>query len=364
VSAAVGAAAFDRGSPLPLRAAFWLSGAMTMRAGLSAASLAAAALVACTGDLGTRDDDDGGAAGGGNGGDVGAGGHGGAGAAGGGEPAGGMGAGGDGGSGGSAVCARWNADRASLAEGNWSGSVAGCDPGDVAAPGRDNALKLVNLYRFLANLPPVTNEAARDAEAQACALMMHANGQLNHFPPMSWTCWSSAGSNGAGTSNIASTAGVTGVDLYMADPGNPTTIGHRRWILSNSLGPIGLGSTSNYSCMKVLGGSGNAGAQFTAFPSPGEFPYEALHASFASVDETGWTIQSDSINLTGANVTIDDGGTPRPIQVVELAGGYGSAFALNLLPQGWTTEVGHTYSVTVTGASMPIAYDVTIVACE
>jgi hypothetical protein len=334
---------------------------MMKRALLGAAFLATAALVACTGDLGRDDDDDddGGGGSGADGGNNPAGGNGGT------SGPGGSGAGGgNGGSGPSTVCERWNADRASLSEGAWSGSVAGCNIGDVAEPGRENALKLVNLYRFLANLPAVTHEASRDAEAQACSLIMTANGMLNHFPPSSWTCWTQQGADGAGSSNIASTAGVTGVDLYMADPGNETTMGHRRWILSNSLGPIGLGSTSSYSCMKVIGGSGSAGAAFTAFPSPGDFPYEALHASFAPVDETGWTIQSDTISLDGATVTVDDEGTNMPVQVVQLDGGYGSTYALNLLPQGWTAQAGHTYSVSVTGASQPIDYEVHLVSCQ
>src|SRR5687767_3810727 len=45
------------------------------------------------------------------------------------------------------VCRRWVCDTADLGEGTWSGSTATCDPGDISAGGRANALKLVNLYR-------------------------------------------------------------------------------------------------------------------------------------------------------------------------------------------------------------------------
>jgi hypothetical protein len=258
------------------------------------------------------------------------------------------------------VCQRWNADRANLSEGAWSGSVNGCNAGDVAPPGRPNALKLVNLYRWMAGLPEVTGNGSMDSEAQACALMMDANNMLSHTPPSSWTCYSSLGAGGAGKSNIATTPGVEAVDLYMTDPGNPTTIGHRRWILSNSLGPIGLGSTSDYSCMLVIGGSGNANKQWTAYPPPGQVPAELFTVSFQSLDQTGWTIQSDDINLSGAQVTVTDAGQNRPVTVTQLAGGYGSSYAIRFNPSGWTTQAGHTYSVSV---SVGIQYDVIVVNC-
>lgn len=263
------------------------------------------------------------------------------------------------------MCSRWTADRSNMNEGNWSGSVAACDPGDISAEGRANALRLVNLHRWMVGLPEVTTDPARDSMAQACALMMHANGSLSHDPPMGWTCYSADGATGAGSSNISSGPGVMSVDLYMVDPGNATTLGHRRWILSNSAGPIGLGSTSGYSCMWVLGGSGVGSNEWTAWPSPGPFPFEAISPlGFASLDETGWSVQSDTIDLNGASVTITAGGEPRPVTVTNLAGGFGSSSAISMVPQGWTAQPDTTYHVLVEGiADGPIEYDVQIVDC-
>jgi hypothetical protein len=261
------------------------------------------------------------------------------------------------------VCNRWKSDRASLAEGTWSGSVSGCNAGDVASPGRENALKLVNLYRWLVGLPAVSSDASRNSQAQECALMMDANNALSHTPPTSWACYSSAGASAAGKSNIATTPGVKAVDLYIADPGNATTMGHRRWILSNSLGPIGLGSTSSYSCMWVIGGSGGGSNPWTAFPPPGPVPIALFSVSYAPIDSTGWTIQSDSISFGSVQATVSDGGNSLPVNVVKLASGYGSSSAINLVPQGWKAQAGHTYQVTVTGASQPISYAVEVVSC-
>lgn len=256
------------------------------------------------------------------------------------------------------ICQRWKDDRANLSEGAWSGDANGCDPGDVAAPGRDNTRKLVNLYRFLAGLPPVTEDPSWSTKAQACALMMHANMQLSHSPPMNWKCYSAAGAEAAGKSNIATTPAVAAIDLYVADFGNATTIGHRRWILSNSLSSIGIGSTSAYSCLWVIGGQGDAGAPWIAWPPEGIVPLDALE-----VDQTGWTVQSDSIDLGPAQVKITEGGVDKPVKVTPLLGGYGSQSAISMIPQGWTTQAGKTYTVQVSGVTQPFSYDVQVVQC-
>lgn len=215
----------------------------------------------------------------------------------------------------------------------------------------------------MAGLPEVTTTSVLDEAAQACALIAQANNQLNHYPQPSAACYSEAAANASGRSSIASTAGVGAVDLYMEDPGNPNTMGHRRWLLANSLGPIGLGTASTYSCMHVVGGSGSAGAPWVAWPPPGPVPIEVMHPRWYKLDETGWTIQSDAISLNGADVTVTRDGVPLPVQVVELAGGYGSDQALNILPDGWASEAGRSYEVEVVGASQAISYTVDFVDC-
>lgn len=73
------------------------------------------------------------------------------------------------------------------------------------------------------------------ADNQQAALLMIANGQLNHYPPPSWTCASTnaAGVAAASKSNIAlGMYGADSIDGYMVDPGSGNAAaGHRRWIL-------------------------------------------------------------------------------------------------------------------------------------
>ncbi len=281
-------------------------------------------------------------------------------------PSGGAPSGGEGGSSGSSdICGRWQADRANLSEGAWSGSVMGCDAGDLSPDARANALRLVNLYRFLAGLPAVTDDPTMDAQDQQCALMMRANNMLSHMPPMSWTCWTQEGATAANGSNIGTAPAVASIDGYMLDPGNPTSIGHRRWLLSNQLGPIGIGGTDHTSCLMTTGGTGHAGKAWTAWPPPGDVPYQVMASTFqGSVDTTGWTVQSDTINLSAATVTVMFDGAAQPVTVTQLGQYYGSTYAIRFNPQGWTTQAGKKYSVSVGGVTPAIAYDVNVVACN
>jgi len=263
------------------------------------------------------------------------------------------------------VCARWKADRADLSEGTWNGTVAGCMAGDLGAVPRANALRLVNLYRWFAGLPAVVTDPALDAKDQQCALMQRANNSLSHSPPTTWTCYTQDGADAAGNSNISSGLAVSSVDGYMVDSGNATTIGHRRWILSNSLGPIGIGGTDKASCMWTLGGKGKAGKAWTAWPAPGIIPLQAFSDSWGgNLDSTGWSIQSDTINLAAAVVAVTVDGVAQPVAVVQLDANYGGKYALRFTPTGWKTAAGKTYAVSVTGISTPISYQVQVVSCN
>jgi hypothetical protein len=264
------------------------------------------------------------------------------------------------------VCARWNADRADLDEGTWSGSVAACDPGDISANGRANALRIFNLYRWLANLPEVSTSPELDAMAQACALLQTANDGLDHNPPETWSCWTELGAEGAATSNLSSGPGVAAADGYLIDWGNEATFGHRRIVLSNWLGPIGLGSTGadGKSCMQNMSGTGDAGREWTAWPPEGIVPVQAFAPTpWDTLDDTGWSLQSEGIDLGSATVAVTVEGTPMPVDVVELTGEYGARYGLRIVPAGWTTAAGNTYAVSVAGTAVPIQYRVQVVDC-
>jgi len=264
------------------------------------------------------------------------------------------------------LCARWSTDTADMSETGFTGNVSTCTMGDMSATSRANALRVLNLYRWIAALPAVTTSDQHNQDDQACALMMAANNTLNHTPPSTWTCYTANGATAAGSSNIAGSGATLAMAMYMVDPGNETTLGHRRWCLSNTLGPIGIGSTgsNSYSCMWTLNGTGKAGKQWMAWPPPGFFPIQAARDNWnRTLDTTGWSMQSDSINLAGAVVTVTLNGSTLPVKVTQLAANYGSRYAITFIPSGWTMAAGNVYHVSITGISTAIEYDVQVVSC-
>ena len=264
------------------------------------------------------------------------------------------------------VCTRWKSARRDLSEGTWSGNAASCEAGDMTPAARENALRLVNLYRSLAGLAPVTMTEENNRLAQACALMMRANGTITHTPPTSWKCYTAEGARTAGGSSLSSGPAVSSVDGYMIDPGNPTTIGHRRWILSSWLTEVGFGSADRFSCQYQPAKSTGArsGKAWVAWPPAGAVPIQAFSARFGgTLDQTGWTVQSDGIALRAAQVSVRVDGAERPVAVTQLGANYGSTHALRFTPNGWTTKAGETYHVTLSGVSPAIEYDVQVVDC-
>ncbi|HEY3497455.1 MAG TPA: hypothetical protein VGK73_22315 [Polyangiaceae bacterium] len=267
------------------------------------------------------------------------------------------------------TCARWNADTSERGEGTWNGDVRECEPGDVSTNGRENALRVVNLHRWLADLPPVETSDERNELAQECALLQEANWRergLSHVPRESWKCYSEAGAQGAITSNLSTGPGVLSVPAYFLELGNQAAMGHRRIILSNELGPIGLGATGpgGASCLQALPGTMNAARAWVAWPPPGVFPLAAYEFARRSLSETGWSIQSDYIDLSGAKVLVTSGRRALDVEVAELEPSAGSKSAIRIVPNGWTVHAGETYVVSVTGIRPTIEYEVEIVDCS
>jgi MYXO-CTERM domain-containing protein len=266
------------------------------------------------------------------------------------------------------VCQRWVCDRADMSEGVSTGDVTTCDPGDLLPPGRPNALKLVNLYRFLTGMPEVTEDPTFDTDAQDCAIIQAANG-LSHTVDSTATCYNATGAAASNRSSICGGQAVGCIDLYMDDSDNATgaNYGHRTWILANSLGPVGFGSVGSgrsqtASCFYQVGGTGNAKVPYVGWPPAGPVPLQAFTAT--ELDKAGWSLQSDSINLNSATATVMDGTTNQPVTVSTMLGSYGAKYAMGIVPNGWTTQAGHNYTVTLGGTTTPISYTVQVVDCS
>ncbi len=137
----------------------------------------------------------------------------------------------------------------------WTGDTAGCRAGAVSGAAQQATLRMVNYFRSMVDLPSVTFDPALSTKAQQAALMMSANGTLSHTPPPSWRCWSAAGAEAAGSSNLSlGNAGARAVASQVRDGGsNNTAVGHRRWIMFPPASTMGSGSTSNANSLWVFG---------------------------------------------------------------------------------------------------------------
>jgi hypothetical protein len=87
-------------------------------------------------------------------------------------------------------------------------------------------------------------------------------------------------------------------------------------------------------------------------------------AAIDGVDRTGWTIQSDHIDLSTATITVTDGTNVMiTTPVTQLGANYGSIYAVAFAPSGWSTQAGHSYNVVVSGVVPSITYTVEVLDC-
>ena len=159
----------------------------------------------------------------------------------------------------------------------WTGNINTCDPGTISTLSLNNTLDRINYFRDLVGLPsdiifdPILNQ-----KCQESALMMEANGTVDHYPPTSWNCYTTDGASAAEYGNLAfgihSSDAITG---YIQDPGiNNYGVGHRRWLLYTRANTFGTGSSlwSNVTWVIDIPSFNAPFYEFVAYPSEGFFP--------------------------------------------------------------------------------------------
>jgi hypothetical protein len=242
-------------------------------------------------------------------------------------------------------------------------------------------MRIVNAYRALAGVPSVRIEPSWSAPAQACALLSHANDQLSHSPPSDWSCWSDVAAQAASSSLLANRSAPIAIDAFITDRGNESSMVHRRWLLSENVHRLGVGSTNAYACVLVDGRawdlpdvsrasssmsiveseSASSAPAWVAWPPGGKVPFELFRTN--RLDTLGWTIQSSSLEVDGATIEVREGDRPRDIDVYPLERTLGSFTALRFVPRGWSTQAGARYDVQLTLGDERIAYVVEPVTC-
>ena len=262
----------------------------------------------------------------------------------------------------------------------WTGNVSTCNSGTTTTAYRQASIDRVNYYRAQAGLPGNVSlfGGSQSVGTQQAALMFSANTALSHEPPSSWTCWTQAGHDAAGNSNIAAgygnnaAAGTGAIDLYMHDNGaNNSAVGHRRWILyppqvKMDSGSIPYNPQWAANALWVFYGWGNRPPtpNGVAWPPRGYVPWQLLPAA-----SNRWSFSWNDANFANATVSMKRNGVPLGVPSYEaIANGYGDN-TLVWKPQGVTyaqPAADVTYRVTIAGISgggapSSIAYDVIVI---
>lgn len=209
----------------------------------------------------------------------------------------------------------YEASRTESSDVPWSGDEPSCNAGDVPQTTMDKMFMRIEYFRKAVGLHNTVSENETKSEkAQQAALMMKSNGTLDHFPPDSWKCYSTAGDEGAGNSLLTQTRNAEAVDSYMRDAGSANgPVGHRRWLLWPRLQEIGVGNTDNTNAIWVLGNAGTPPSdapEFISWPpkgyTPKQFAYPRWSFSIANADFTGTSITMKDQNNQSVAITIEE----------------------------------------------------------
>ncbi len=212
------------------------------------------------------------------------------------------------------VIARWYDTYFDNTPFTWSGDISTCRAGDTPEAFKSAVLKRLNYYRAMAGLPGnLTLDLTFSSKAQDAALMMDAANSLSHSPPTTWPCYTAAGADAAGHSNLAYSSfpnrSVSILDGYMTDRGaNNFAAGHRRWILYSRLATVGTGDAPQANALWTLGAGTTgaaAGKAGVPWPPQGYIPRPLQ----APTDRFSYTCAG--ANFSGATVAMrNDAGQP------------------------------------------------------
>jgi hypothetical protein len=244
----------------------------------------------------------------------------------------------------------------------WTGNASTCTAGTLPQSTHDAVIKRINYFRKLVGLNSnCTLDASLFGQEQEAALMMTANNQLNHAPPSTWTCYTSAGYAGAASSNLAlgyhSSDAIT---VFINDFGTGNErVGHRRWILHSRKQKFSYGCTSNATALYVFNADTNTQVpDFIAYPPGAYIPQTLVFGR--------WSFGIPNANFSAATVTMTGTSGNVPLSVVSNnAVGYGDN-TIVWAPTGidLTNDADVSYHVVVSGitgaAQASYAYDVKI----
>lgn len=246
----------------------------------------------------------------------------------------------------------------------WTGDEPSCNAGSVPEGTKEKIFMRLAYFRKAVGLNnEISENATKSEKAQKSALMMHANGTLDHSPPNSWKCFSDDGKEGAGNSLLAMARNAPAIDAYIRDQGsNNGPVGHRRWLLWPRLQEIGIGNTERANAIWVLGNAGTSpedAPEFIAWPPEGYIPNNLVYSR--------WSFSIRNADFTATKVSMEDeDGNSVALSLEELDNAFGDR-TIVWVPEAVNTNGTEDISYTVTledvnlnGEMSDFTYEVTL----
>lgn len=212
---------------------------------------------------------------------------------------------------------------------SWTGNQASCNAGNTSSAFANQYIHRINYFRAMAGVPAgVTLSTDYNQKAQQAALMMSANDKLSHRPDSNWKCYTQAGKDAAGSSNLfLGMAGVDSVDGYVMDPGAGNAhVGHRRWLLHPATEKMGIGSVDDKDGFRqanaiwvfddtIWNERPATRDDFVAWPPPGFVPYNVIFSR--------WSFAYPDADFSNASVSMSANGAAVSSSIEPVTDGFG-----------------------------------------
>ena len=257
--------------------------------------------------------------------------------------------------------------RAFLAANPTKYGVGYLENGSLDARTRQGALNHLNSIRYIAGVPAnVTWDDAKTGMAEAAAVVMVANGGIDHHPARPAGIPDDVfrlAAQGAAASNLAISSAFDVINgalrQYLADSesSNLPTLGHRRWLLNPALGKTAFGAMGAYCVMTVQEFSNaQAGPEHSVVMYPGQVTPVSFFAN-----SWPWSVSfSGEYNVRNAEVSVvrrsDNAswrfGKSRADGVFHInTAGFGQPNCVIFRPAGLYIQIGDIFDVQLTGVT-------------
>ena len=253
--------------------------------------------------------------------------------------------------------------------------LSSCSAGTLTQEAKDQALESMNQIRALHGLAAVRYSSLYDTSVQEAALIQAANDYLTHHPEPGDRCYTEAGDEASGSSNLS--GGFIGTKTYPADDmigwthdalnvGLTAAAGHRRWMLNPFATYMSYGQVEGYGVQKVFGFDREPDINPQVEVDYVAFPYETYPAiligvfpsppwSFSVVEDKSssfgnWHRYFDSATVSVTRVS--DGTSVTVSDLYTDTDGFGVPNFLSWNVAYWELEGGTLYQVEIDNVAM------------